>query len=471
MEYAYLGLFSVIFNWIFDKILSPVLKFLSGLLETVLGWIFNEVLGPLLQTILWPIIKGTIDLIFEALSGIFYSVFADMMTLINSLQNAFDYFSGVKEVTVVGGNSHKTTLLMAIFEQSAVQKVFLILMAFSIFLCLLLSVIAVARASMDIDGENHRNVSRVMKSLAKAMFQFLLVQFSCLLILTLGGAVLKSVKTASEYSIVAENAGKMQGEVRISNILFVISSLDAAKPGSEDKNLSDIRGKNENLDILKGKRGEFYFGKLDPTDKTVVEKYFKLGKMDYFIGYGMGIFFVVILIIVLCKFMTRIFEVVLLYIISPFFVATMPLDDGEKFRGWQDLFVGKIFSGYGTVIAMQIYLLICPYVMSGNIIFGKTTVEGDYIIKLIFVAGGAFGLLKAGSTLTALLSQNAGMKEEQTGVMVHSLAMSAGSYLTGKVENAGSQAFGYVSSLKNGQKDGDKTKEMSQKFDGKRGRS
>ena len=471
MEYAYLGLFSIIFNWIFDKILSPILKFLSGLLETVLGWIFNNVLGPLLQTILWPIIKGTIDLILEVLSGIFYSVFADMMTFINSLQNSFDYFSGVKEVTVVSGNSHKTTLLMAIFEQSAVQKTFLILMAFSIFLCLLISVIAVARASMDLDGENHRNVSRVMKSLAKAMFQFLLVQFSCLFVLTLGGAVLKSVKTASQYTISAENSGKAQGEVRISNILFAISSLDAAKPGGEDKNLSDIRGKNENLDILKGKRGEFYFGRLDPTNKEEVEKYFKLGKMDYLIGYGMGIFFVIILAIVLCKFMTRIFEVVLLYVISPFFVAMMPLDDGEKFKGWQDLFVGKIFSGYGTVIAMQIYLLICPYVMSGNIIFGKTTAEGDYIIKLIFIGGGAFAVLKAGQTLTALLSQNAGMKEEQTGMMAHGLAMSAGSYLTGKFENAGSKILGYASNSQAEQRDDNKMKEMSQKFDGKRGRA
>lgn len=470
MEYAYLGLFSVIFNWVFDKILSPILKFLSSLLETVLSWIFDNVLKELLQTILWPIIKNTIDLIRDVLSGIFYSLFADMMTLINSFQNAFDYFSGVKEVTVVGGNSHKTTLLMAIFEQSAVQKIFFILMAFSIFLCLLLSVIAVARAGMDIDGENHRNVSRVMKSLAKAMFQFLLVQFSCLFILTLGGAVLKSVKIASQYTILAENAGKTQGEVRISNILFVISSLDAAKPGNEDKNLSDIRGKNESLDILKGKRGEFYLGKLDPTDKNEVEKYFKLGKMDYLIGYGMGIFFIIILAVVLCKFMTRIFEVVLLYIISPFFVAMMALDDGEKFKGWQDLFVGKIFSGYGTVIAMQIYLLICPYVMSGNIIFGKTTVEGDYIIKLIFVAGGAFALLKAGATLTALLSQNAGMKEEQTGIMAHGLAMSAGSYFTNKVENAGSRLFGRASDNTTEQVNDDKRKEMSQKFVGKRGR-
>ena len=43
MEYAYMGLFSAIFNWIFDKILSPVLNFISGLLETVLSWIFNNV--------------------------------------------------------------------------------------------------------------------------------------------------------------------------------------------------------------------------------------------------------------------------------------------------------------------------------------------------------------------------------------------------------------------------------------------
>ena len=78
MEYAYMGLFSAIFNWIFDKILSPVLNFISGLLETVLSWIFNNVLGPLLQAVLWPIIEGTIKLILEVLSGVLYSIFADL---------------------------------------------------------------------------------------------------------------------------------------------------------------------------------------------------------------------------------------------------------------------------------------------------------------------------------------------------------------------------------------------------------
>lgn len=446
MEYAYMGLFSAIFNWIFDKILSPVLNFISGLLETVLGWIFNNVLGPLLQAVLWPIIEGTIKLILEVLSGVLYSIFADLLVLINSMQNAFDFFSGVKEVTVqqANGGSYRATLLMALFRQPAVQKAFLIILIFSIFLCLTLSVLAVARASVDMDGERHRNVSRVMKSTAEAVFRFLLIQFSCLFVLLLGGAVLNAVKVANQYSVIQEIGGNEKADIRISNILFVISSLDAAKPGTPDRNLSDLNKEDssaEAISILSGNRGKFYRGLLDPTKKSDVEPYFKLSKIDYLIGYGMGLFFVVVLGVALCKFMTRIFEVLLLFIVSPFFVAMMPLDDGEKLRGWQDLFVGKIFSGYGMVIAMQIYLILCPYVMSGNVIFGKTSAEGDYLIKLLFIAGGAFAILKAGSTMTSLMSQAAGMREMETGMVTQSMLSGAGAYVGRSAMRAAGSAF------------------------------
>ena len=53
----------------------------------------------------------------------------------------------------------------------------------------------------------------------------------------------------------------------------------------------------------------------------------------------------------------------MLFIASPIFVSTMPLDDGEKFKAWQDMFVAKIFSGFGSVIAMELYMLLCPVVM------------------------------------------------------------------------------------------------------------
>ena len=48
LEYAYLGLFQKVFEWVLSKILDPVIRFVSNLLTTVLSWLFEEVLAPIL---------------------------------------------------------------------------------------------------------------------------------------------------------------------------------------------------------------------------------------------------------------------------------------------------------------------------------------------------------------------------------------------------------------------------------------
>ena len=104
----------------------------------------------------------------------------------------------------------------------------------------------------------------------------------------------------------------------------------------------------------------------------------------------------------------------LLFIASPLFVSAMPLDDGEKFKAWQDMFVAKVFSGFGSVIAMEIYMLLCPVVMGGGISFVQSsTPEADYLIRLIFLLGGAWAVIKAGPTITQLLNYQAGAAEHE----------------------------------------------------------
>ena len=43
MEPVYLGLFSKIFDWVFDNILRPVIEFLAGILNEILAFLFEEV--------------------------------------------------------------------------------------------------------------------------------------------------------------------------------------------------------------------------------------------------------------------------------------------------------------------------------------------------------------------------------------------------------------------------------------------
>ena len=49
--FVQLGWIQDIINWIFDKILNPIFKWVTDLLSDVFKWLFDNVLGPILEVV------------------------------------------------------------------------------------------------------------------------------------------------------------------------------------------------------------------------------------------------------------------------------------------------------------------------------------------------------------------------------------------------------------------------------------
>lgn len=405
MEIVYLGLLSTIFNAIFDAILSPVFKFLSSLLETVLGWLFDNILGPLLESVLWPIIESTLDLIFEIFAKIFYSILVSLLQIVDAMQNAFNIFAGIQSVTY---GSYELPLIEMLFRVDTIQWAVLIITILGFCLTFVFAVLATARSMMELDSDNPRPVSKVLRATFQAMLRFALIPICCLFLITMSGRVLEGV-----------NMALGGGESTFSRMIFVVASLDASK--SAEFNISGTVDDDDtpvtpstSIGINDSYRRPFYTGEKSYANLDQVESSFNFARFDYLVGYGASLFMLIIMAICLVNFICRIFEVLLLFIASPLFVSAMPLDDGEKFKAWQDMFVAKVFSGFGSVIAMEIYMLLCPVVMGGGISFVQSsTPEADYLIRLIFLLGGAWAVIKSGPTITQLLNYQAGAAEHE----------------------------------------------------------
>jgi hypothetical protein len=89
------------------------------------------------------------------------------------------------------------------------------------------------------------------------------------------------------------------------------------------------------------------------------------------------------------------------------------------------MFIAKVFTGFGAAIGMRVYLMILPLIMGGNIVFGQnTTPTMNYVIRLLFILGGAWAVYKSSSMLTTLLNFQAGQAESAAGDMVAGGAMS-----------------------------------------------
>ena len=304
------------------------------------------------------------------------------------------------------------------------------------------AVLATARSMLDLDGDESRSVSRVLRSTGGAMVRFLLIPITSLFIIMLSTTIMSSVMMAVNSD-----------GTRLSRMVFLVSSLDALNESTNAPQLNssgtlkeddepvtvspDIGTKQDRF------RKEYVYGNEDYTAKNTVKRTFSFARFDYLVGYGVGLFLIIILGICLVNFICRIFEVLLLFIASPLFVSVMPLDHGEKFKAWQDMFVAKIFGGFGSVIAMELYMMLCPVVMAGNISFvtESSSAEANYLIRLIFLMGGAWAVIKAGPTITQLLNYQAGMAEQDTGARVTAGMVGAASF-------AGSKAMAGVSAAK-----------------------
>lgn len=408
MLISYLGFFDALFGWIIDLILEPVFKFVAGLLNTVFSWIFEKILAPILMPVLKDLVLWALKIFMDVFSSVFYMILATLLKIIDYMQTAFDVFIGFKDVTFqTSSGTIRGNLLEVLIQFGNVQKVFWIITLGALGVAFIFTIYAVSRSAFDFEFENKRTVSKVLTAFFKTFIQFFTTPFIVYFLLKLSVVILKGVSTALGYS---QNSS-------LGRTLFVITSLDAAKDAN--MNVSTASGWSGNLGINDAIRNPFYTGVKDYANMGAVRNSFNLGKFDYVIGYIVSLFLIIILGICLITFVQRIFEIILLYIVSPYFVATMPLDDGEKFGQWRDMFLSKCFTGFGSAIGMRLYLMLCPMIMGNQIQFAQgSSTEMEYMMKLFFLIGGAWAVLKSGGLITSILNFQSGQAEYSTGSVV-----------------------------------------------------
>ena len=136
----------------------------------------------------------------------------------------------------------------------------------------------------------------------------------------------------------------------------------------------------------------FLTGELDYTDIGVVKQYYDLSEMNYVIGLLGGLVMLVIFAISSFTFIQRIFDIILLYIVSPISISTLPLDQGNRFKVWKDMMISKILSAYGIILVMNLFFLIIPQV--NKMQFFESNFENS-VVHILFLIGGAFAVTKA----------------------------------------------------------------------------
>ena len=234
--------------------------------------------------------------------------------------------------------------------------------------------------------------------------------------------VSREISTYKDFAPVQAARMDTDSVIETDVLIFLIAGMEAAQNGMYNNGSYD--------DALR--RG-YVTGEKDYMNLTQVRRDFDIWEMDYLVAYISSVVFIVIMAICIFTFIVRMFNLMLLYLVAPLFASSMPIDDGSKWQSWTQAFVIQLFSGFGSVIAMRLYLIIIPLALSSDLVYFPGDGAGFAVLnrmaQLLMVLGGAWAVLQASAVITGILAGNPGMaaiqQEGRIGGMVTHGAMSA----------------------------------------------
>jgi hypothetical protein len=131
-------------------------------------------------------------------------------------------------------------------------------------------------------------------------------------------------------------------------------------------------------------------------------------------------------------FVSRIISIAILYIAAPFSIGSSVLDDGARFKLWREQILIKFITGYGMMIAINVFAMVCLLVMNPSLVFFERGSFIDYLMKLLIIAGGGVSLKQAMALIGNLISNGAGSNEMRDAAVAGGLGG-----MIGKIPGAG----------------------------------
>lgn len=320
------------------------------------------------------------DWIFDLLYGIQKSI----CYIIDFIKEIFYMLAGIEPVNI---NGQESDLLSNFLLSDAVKKAFWSVLLIAVALLVLFVIIAIVRSEYA-NGENKKSKTLILGKACQSFIIFLMVPFVLITGIALSNTVVSSINTSMNPYVLEQGQ-----EATIGGQMLVTSGYYAYIGDESERTEIEIK---------------FITGELDYNDKDVVAEYYDLRDLDFFVGIIGGLVILVMFVMSSISFIQRIFDIILLYIISPVSVSTIPTDDGQRFKQWKEMLIGKVLGAYGIILSMNLFFIIIPQVQQ-IAFFGNAFKDG--IVKILFLIGGAFAVTKANIVIANLTGSHSGGSE------------------------------------------------------------
>lgn len=304
-------------------------------------------------------------------------LFLWFLRLIDGIMEIFSAIAGITDVTVQG---ERVNIIEYLVGDSTVGTIFWCVFILAVGLTCIFGIVALVKNMI----ANNRNVSSIIGKIGLS----LLGTMAMLLVVILGILISNSLLT-----LVAE-IFQIGNTTKLSNALFNacvgewLNGFSVAEIDITNCNVSQILGDYNATALGIWPTSWKCNGMINPNTFL------------YLPSMIAAIALMIALVVAIINLAKRVYEIVLLYIIMPVSMATLPLDDGAKFKMWRETFVTKIILAYGTVFSVNIFILLLPLLSRMHI--DGVGGFGNSMFIIFMIIGGAM-VIPAGQNLFARL--------------------------------------------------------------------
>ena len=314
---------------------------------------------------------GLFDWIWE----VFYAISKSMYAIIDNLLACANMLCGIEPIRYQGAEMDFVTFLL---RNQNITYGFVGAVFVAITLVVIFSMIAIIRtvASEKMD----KTPAQVAIKVAKTLLTFLFIPAAMAILIFFTNTIMRVLYQAT-------SGGSPDG---LGRFLAGAFASDARKSGVPE---------------------DFYLlSDFKYWSTSNVKKYVDLSDYDYFFSYLSCIVIILCLGQSLLIFVDRAISIVILFIFSPISLSTAILDDGARFKLWRDQFLTKFLTGYGCIIAINIYALIVVAITDSKLVFFDNSILNSFM-KVVIIVGGGFSMTRAMALVGNLINAGAGSNE------------------------------------------------------------
>ena len=308
-----------------------------------------------------------------------FSISSTLFRLIDGLIRCANKLCGIDKINFSG---EETDFLSYLFFSDEIGFAFRVSAILATILLVIFTVFMIIRTIAKDKAEG--TPAQIAVKAFKTLLMFFFIPLLLLAFMTIGNVFVNALYEATSQTAVTPGA-------------FLFSAF--AEDGGMSAEIAEL--------FRSGEPG------YDYTSASVVAAYMDLSDFPFFFSFLAGGVVLFGIGSAMLIFVDRILSLVILYIAAPISISTSVLDDGARFKLWRDQFLTKFIMGYGMILAINIYALVCGLVMKPGFVF--FTEEGseflNFLMKLLIIGGGALTMQKSMALVGNLVSQGAGSNE------------------------------------------------------------